>query len=104
MFRTEDADERRVREHLREAAEAAQALEDALDLHWIPPLVSLAARRISSTSAGAHVELGGCSARTALAIADCLTAHARCLSRIIPGTTLPTGLAQLPVVRRELNP
>lgn len=91
-----------VRE-LREAAERAVAtMVDALALAGLPPLVSLAAGRVTLIADGVHVEIGGCNVRTLQAIADHIAAHAACLGRVVRGTAVPTGMAELPVVRIEL--
>lgn len=92
-----------VRE-LREAAErAVDALADALALNGLPPLVGLEGCLITLLPHGAHVQLGGCNVRTVQALADFLKAHARCSGRVLSGTVVPSGLAELPAVRRELR-
>lgn len=88
----------------REAAERAiAAMEDALALAGLPPLPGLLAGRVSPTSAGVHVELGGCSVRVLQAIADYLTDHTRCTGRVVRGEIVPTGMVELPAVRWELS-
>lgn len=89
---------------LREAAEqAVDAMVDALALAGLPPLLSLAAGRISLLPEGVHVEIGGCNVRTLQAIADYIAAHAACLGRVVRGEAVPTGMAELPIVRNELT-
>lgn len=82
----------------RAAAEGAvAAMEDALALAGLPPLAALAAGRVTVTPAGVHVELGGCSTATLLAIAHYLADHARCTDRV------PPWMAQLPSLRGEVS-
>ncbi|WP_329563340.1 hypothetical protein [Kitasatospora sp. NBC_01266] len=90
---------------LREAAErAVAALVDALALAGLPPLVALeGGARITVTRAGAHIEIGGCGVRTLTAITDHIAAHAHCTGRVVRGSVVPTGLAELPSLRAELN-
>ncbi|MGW4811372.1 hypothetical protein ACWEPB_06930 [Kitasatospora cineracea] len=101
-----------------EAEEAAQALETALRVAGLPPLVSLSpVYAASGLPGGAHVHIGGCSARTARALADALTEYARLTGRLIDGDSrrfMARVLAEhgvvpalpndgLYVVRRELS-
>ncbi|GAA1229771.1 hypothetical protein GCM10009665_20250 [Kitasatospora nipponensis] len=84
----------------RDAAErVVDELVAALELAGLPPLPALAAARLTNTPLGVHVELGGCGVRVVQALAGHLTAHARCTGRIITGTVLPPGLAELSPVR-----
>ncbi|GAA1239685.1 hypothetical protein GCM10009665_33010 [Kitasatospora nipponensis] len=99
----ESPDERFVREQRAAAMRTVTAMVDALALAGLPPLVSLAAARVTWTPHGVHIELGGCGVRTLQAIADHISEHAHCTGRVIPGHTLPSGLAELPGVRKELS-
>ncbi|WP_329565364.1 hypothetical protein [Kitasatospora sp. NBC_01266] len=97
-----ETDHQRMARELRAWAEASvQKLEDAFALAELPPLVG--AGRITITPEGIHVELGGVSVRTVLALSDFVLAHARCLGRVQQGEIVPTGLAELPYVRCELD-
>ncbi|WP_329568309.1 hypothetical protein [Kitasatospora sp. NBC_01266] len=88
----------------REAAELAiAALVDALAVAGLPSLVALEGARITITPVGAHIELGGCGSRVVQAIADHIAAHACCTGRLVRGSLVPTGLAELPAVRGELR-
>ncbi|MCX4749647.1 hypothetical protein OG455_29740 [Kitasatospora sp. NBC_01287] len=88
----------------REAAEhAIAAMVDALALAGLPPLVGLEGARITITTAGAHIAIGGCGTPALQAIADHIAAHARCTGRILRGSVVPTGLAELPGLRIELR-
>ncbi|KIQ63108.1 hypothetical protein TR51_30455 [Kitasatospora griseola] len=76
----------RLRQFRAEAEEAAEALETAIKVAGLPPLVSLSpVYAASALPAGAHVHIGGCSARTARALADVLTEYARLTGRLIDG-------------------
>lgn len=108
----------RLREFRAEAEEAAEALETAIRVAGLPPLISLSpvygARGLPE---GAHVHIGGCSAHTARALADVLTEYARLTGRLIDGESrqfMARVLAEsgvkpslpsdgLYVVRRELS-
>ncbi|MFI9275110.1 hypothetical protein ACIGXM_31015 [Kitasatospora sp. NPDC052896] len=90
-------------DHRAEAELAVRTLVRALEVAGLPPLVGLEAFRITNTRHGAHVELGGCGARTLLAIAEYLLAHALCVARVIPGAAVPAGLAELSTVRMGLS-
>ncbi|MDH6115964.1 hypothetical protein [Kitasatospora sp. GAS204B] len=100
----ESPEDRACREQ-REAAElAVAALVDALALAGLPPLVALeGGARITITPAGAHIEIGGCGVRTLTAITDHIAAHAHCTGRVLRGSVVPTGLAELPSLREELS-
>lgn len=88
---------------LREAAErAVDALADALALNGLPPLLGLEGCLITLLPRGVHIQLGGCNVRTVQALADFLTVHARCSGRVLPGTVVSSGLAELPAVRKGL--
>jgi hypothetical protein len=97
------AQHRQELNHRAEAELAVRTFVRALETAELPPLVGLEAYRITSTRLGAHIELGGCGARTLLAIAEHLLAHTLCLGRVIPGHVVPTGLPELPGARLELN-
>ncbi|MDH6109752.1 hypothetical protein P3T36_005447 [Kitasatospora sp. MAP12-15] len=89
---------------LREAAQqAVDALVGALRLNNLPALPSLEGGRITLTPHGVHIEIGGCNVRTVQAIADCLMDHARCSNRVVPGTVVSSGVAELSTVRMELS-
>ncbi|AUY51407.1 hypothetical protein [Streptomyces sp. CB01881] len=76
----------RLRHHRVEAEEATEALETAIKVAGLPPLVSLSpVYAASGLPDGAHVHIGGCSATTALALADVLTEYARLTGRLIDG-------------------
>ncbi|MDH6131374.1 hypothetical protein P3T37_000743 [Kitasatospora sp. MAA4] len=89
---------------LREAAQrAVGALVDALELNGLPPLPGLEGGRVTVSPYGVHIEIGGCNVRTVQAIADCLKDHACCSGRVLPGTVVSAGLAELSFVRREMS-
>lgn len=89
---------------LREAAQrAVDALVDGLRLNSLPALPGLEGGRVTLTPHGVHIEIGGCNVRAVQAIADFLRDHARCSGRVVSGAVVPTGLAELSVVRRELS-
>ncbi|MER7756943.1 hypothetical protein [Kitasatospora sp. NPDC097643] len=76
----------RLRHFRAEAEEAAEALETAIRVAGLPPLISLSpVYAATGLPDGAHVHIGGCSAHTARALADCLTEFARLTGRLIDG-------------------
>lgn len=76
----------RLRHFRAEAEEAAEALETAIRVSGLPPLISLSpVYAASGLPDGAHVHIGGCSARTARALADALTEYARLTGRLVDG-------------------
>lgn len=99
----EDADQRRVREYQQEALRALRLLVQGLELAGLPPLISLEGEFATGTRHGGHVHLGGANARVVQALADFLHDHAHCGGRILQGEILPTPVAELPSVRRELS-
>ena len=85
MADVERADEV-LRQNHREAEDAAARLATALQVAGLAELPSL--RPVFAATgirAGAHVELGGCSARRAKELADVLTAYARLTGRLVDG-------------------
>lgn len=76
----------KLRKYRAEAEAAADAVETAWRIAGLPsapdvmPIV-----RGRGVAEGPHVSLGGCHARTALALADYLKAHARCTGRLVDG-------------------
>lgn len=99
----EGPEERRIREFHAQAVRAIRALVRSLDLVGLPQLPGLEAEMARGMAHGGHVQLGGCNAVVAQALADFVADHAHCTGRIIPGEVLPAGLAELPVVRGELS-
>ncbi|MFI9271259.1 hypothetical protein ACIGXM_11180 [Kitasatospora sp. NPDC052896] len=99
----DDAEHRQALDHRTEAEAAAAAFEHAQQLALLPPLVGLELRRITSTREGAHIEIGGCSARTLRAYAEHIEAHAHCAGHIIQGEVVPPREAEPPVARAELT-
>ena len=99
----ESQDDRMLRELRKAAGRTVTAMVDALALAGLPPLPSLSGGRVTIMEHGLHIEIGGCNIRTLQAIADHIEAHAGCMGRVIRGETVPTGLAELPPLYRELS-
>ena len=95
--------EQQIREHQAQALRALRALVRALDLAGLPQLPALEGEMATGLPHGGHVQLGGCNALVAQALADFVADHAHCPVRIVPAPTLPTGMAELPAVRGDLT-
>lgn len=73
-----------LRQHQREADEAAERLATALQVSGAHELPSLRpVFQTSGLSRGAHVYLGGCSARTASKLAEILMHYSRLTGRLV---------------------
>lgn len=79
---------RMISRHQIMAEQAADALEAALKLAGLPPLVSLSPLMTTGHPDGGHVEIGGANAHTVMAIARYIAEHAECHGRVIPGSLL----------------
>ncbi|MCX4749753.1 hypothetical protein OG455_30290 [Kitasatospora sp. NBC_01287] len=100
----EPPEEREVREARAAAERAVARLVDALAVAGLPPLPSLeGGGSITRTTAGYHVQLGGCGVRTVEALTQYVVDHARCTGRVVRGELLPARLAELPGVREEMS-
>ncbi|MDH6114550.1 ornithine cyclodeaminase/alanine dehydrogenase-like protein (mu-crystallin family) [Kitasatospora sp. MAP12-15] len=75
-----------LRRHRREAEDAAGRLATAFELADISELPSLRpVFNATGIQQGAHVYLGGCSARVATELADALMVYARCVGKLVDG-------------------
>ena len=75
-----------LRRYRAEAEAAAEAVETAWQVAGLPSAPNvMAMARSRGLYEGPHVSLGGCHARVALALADCLTEYARLTGRLVDG-------------------